>query len=119
MSDPDNGATQFLFSYGTLQDEAVQLATFGRELAGEPDALSGYRLTFIPIEDERFKTHGETHHRNLQFTGKDEEVVEGSVLKLTERELEDADKYEPAYYRRVLVRLRSGLNAWVYLSSPA
>ena len=119
MSDPDNGATQLLFSYGTLQDDAVQLATFGRKIAGEPDACSDYRLTFIPIEDERFKTNGETHHRNLQFTANEADVVEGSVLKLTERELESTDAYEPAYYRRVLVRLRSGVNAWVYLSSPA
>jgi hypothetical protein len=30
-----------LFSYGTLQDEAVQRATFGRTLRGTPDRL-GY-----------------------------------------------------------------------------
>jgi len=30
-----------LFSYGTLQEERVQLSTFGRRLSGEPDALPG------------------------------------------------------------------------------
>ena len=40
-----------LFSYGTLQTDAVQLETFGRKLAGSPDVLSGYRLSLIPIHD--------------------------------------------------------------------
>ena len=43
-----------LFSYGTLRDEAVQLATFGRRLEGEPDAMQGYRLSIILVEDEDF-----------------------------------------------------------------
>jgi hypothetical protein len=30
------------FSYGTLQLEAVQMATFGRQLAGTSDALRGF-----------------------------------------------------------------------------
>lgn len=30
-----------LFSYGTLQDDAVQLRTFERLLTGEPDELRG------------------------------------------------------------------------------
>src|SRR5689334_5312839 len=35
---------ELLFAYGTLQQEAVQLATFGRRLEGVEDALPGYRL---------------------------------------------------------------------------
>jgi hypothetical protein len=33
---------QVLFSYGTLQLEAVQLATFGRKLNGAADGLPGF-----------------------------------------------------------------------------
>lgn len=33
-----------LFSYGTLQDKAVQLASFGRELAGQAGGSAGFRL---------------------------------------------------------------------------
>jgi hypothetical protein len=29
----------YLFSYGTLQDETVQLPCFGRRLDGAPDAM--------------------------------------------------------------------------------
>ena len=37
-------SSEELFTYGTLQLEEVQLATFGRVLEGRPDALVGYRL---------------------------------------------------------------------------
>ena len=39
---PTESDTQLLFSYGTLQLEAVQLATFGRKLAGTADGLPGF-----------------------------------------------------------------------------
>lgn len=32
----------WLFSYGTLQQEAVQLSTVGRRLAGQADELVGF-----------------------------------------------------------------------------
>jgi len=111
--------TENLFSYGTLQTEAVQLATFGRRLEGKPDSLVGYSLTMIPIQDQDFVTlSGAAHHRNLQFTGIASDFVEGTVFTVTGKELEQADAYEPADYQRVLVQLRSGMNAWVYLSIP-
>ena len=40
--------SQALFSYGTLRQPDVQLANYGRLLAGEADTLRGYRL--IPVE---------------------------------------------------------------------
>ena len=33
-----------VFSYGTLQEERVQLSTFGRLLQGYSDALIGFEL---------------------------------------------------------------------------
>src|ERR1043165_378237 len=103
--------TENLFSYGTLQTEAVQLATFGRSLAGKPDMLLDYSLTMIQIEDLDFvATSGTALHRNLQFTGSASDFVEGTVLAVTKQELEQADAYEPAGYQRVLVQLKSGIN---------
>jgi hypothetical protein len=111
-------ATEPLFSYGTLQTEAVQLATFGRLLAGQPERLVGYRLAMIEIQDQNFvATSGTAHHRNLQFTGNASDFVEGTVLMLTRKELEQADAYEPVEYKRVSVQLKSGINAWVYISN--
>ena len=111
-------ATERLFSYGTLQTEAVQLATFGRKLAGQPDRLVGYRLALIEIQDQAFvATSGTAQHRNLQFTGSASDFVEGMVLTLTSQELEQADAYEPVEYKRVSVQLNSEMNAWVYVST--
>jgi len=108
---------ELLFSYGTLQEEAVQLSTFGRRLQGAPDSLIGYRIQMIPIQDQHFiATTGDPHHRTLEFTGNKTDVVEGYVFAITKRELEQADAYEPKDYKRVQARLRSGVNAWTYLS---
>jgi gamma-glutamylcyclotransferase (GGCT)/AIG2-like uncharacterized protein YtfP len=108
--------TEHLFSYGTLQEEAVQLATFNRRLAGQPDALDGYRLALIPIQNQNVVARSSaTHYRNAQFTGNAADCIEGTVFRVTQQELEQADVYEaPADYQRVLVQLRSGRKAWVY-----
>jgi len=113
----DEEQPESLFSYGTLQTETVQLATFGRRLDGQPDALPGYSLVMIEIEDQDFvATSGSAHHRNLHFTGSTSDIVEGTRLSLTESELDLADSYEPSNYERIQVRLRSGASAWVYFS---
>jgi gamma-glutamylcyclotransferase (GGCT)/AIG2-like uncharacterized protein YtfP len=108
--------TERLFSYGTLQTDTVQLSLFGRRLDGKPDALVGYCLVTIQIQDQSFLAHSGAVQRNLLHTGNASDVVEGSAFMLTEEELERADNYEPAEYRRVKVQLRSGLDAWIYLS---
>lgn len=108
--------TENLFSYGTLQLEGVQLNTFGRKLQSTADALSGYKLVMVKITDEDFVVKsGTANHRSLQFTGNSSDVVEGVVLKVTRKELEQADDYEPEGYRRVKAQLRSGGNAWVFV----
>lgn len=114
---PEGEAAENLFSYGTLQTEAVQLATFGRALEGTPDILVGYRLTMLRIRDQNVPALGSaTHHRNIQFTGVASDVVKGTVFTVTEKELAEADAYEAIVdYQRVLAQLKSGMNAWVYL----
>lgn len=109
-----------LFAYGTLQTEAVQLSLFGRRLDGTADALVGYRLRIVRIEDQEFvAASGTADHRNLEFTGDPSDLIEGTVFTVTRAEIEQADAYEPAGYKRVLVQLRSGRNAWVYLQQPS
>src|SRR5215213_964849 len=111
--------TERLFSYGTLQTEAVQISTFGRKLSGSPEALVGYRLRMIKIEDHNFvMTSGAEYHRNLEFTGSASDFVEGTVFSVTQQELEQADAYEHDGYERRQIQLRSGTKAWIYLSKP-
>jgi gamma-glutamylcyclotransferase (GGCT)/AIG2-like uncharacterized protein YtfP len=116
MSDPHE-ATENLFTYGTLQKEDVQLATFGRTWKGKRDTLAGYRLRAIVIQDQDFvATSGTANHLNIQATGAPSDSVEGMVFKVTPKELEQADAYEPEGYGRVLVQLQSGISAWLYIN---
>jgi gamma-glutamylcyclotransferase (GGCT)/AIG2-like uncharacterized protein YtfP len=113
--------TQLLFSYGTLQYRNIQIAHFGRELAGHADTLPGYRRGKVPINDpEVVASSGETHYENLLPGSSPEDEVHGMVYEITGQELAAADKYEAdADYERILVTLRSGTQAWVYLcASP-
>jgi hypothetical protein len=105
-----------LFSYGTLQQENVQLATFGRLLEGAPDSLVGFRQTLFEITDpEVIRTSGKTHHPMASHTGIDADRIRGTAFEVTDAELEQADRYETdPSYRRVIARLLSGREAWVY-----
>lgn len=113
-----NFYTEKLFSYGTLQYEAVQLDTFGRKLTGQSDSLLGYRLDTIPITDPKvIATSGESTHRILHYTGNNNDIVNGMVFDISAAELQQADRYEVADYKRVSAPLRSGIHAWVYVSA--
>ena len=106
-----------LFSYGTLQQEEVQVSTFGRKLEGEKDLLTGYEPSLVKIEDqavaERLK---KTHHDNVHNTGDDWSSVQGTVFEVTDDELAKADSFEAQYhYTRISVPLASGKEAWVYV----
>ncbi|HEX7731818.1 MAG TPA: gamma-glutamylcyclotransferase family protein [Rhodanobacter sp.] len=112
----ETAASELLFSYGTLQDEAVQLATFGRRLAGMPDLLRGYRLDMLTIRDAGVvATSGAARHPIASHTGGADHAVPGTVFRLTPQELAQADAYEVDDYRRTAVTLASGLRAWMYV----
>ncbi len=109
-----------LFSYGTLRQEAVQLANFGRRLRGWPDALVGFEQSLRRVEDPEFvATSGKAEHAIVAFNGRSDSRVDGMVFEVTEAELAKADQYEPAGYKRVLAMLASGNEAWVYADSRA
>ena len=104
-----------LFSYGTLQQEAVQMSTFGRLLEGQPDELVGFEQSLMRIEDPQFvATSGKSHHAIVKFNGRNDSRVSGTVFEVSDKELADADRYEPAGYKRVAATLASGKQAWVY-----
>lgn len=111
-------ANVWLFSYGTLQQEEVQLATFGRRLEGRADALPGYATSLLEIKDaDVIATSGKTHHLLALPSGNSADEVAGVVFKITAEELAAADTYEVADYKRVAVRLKSGLEAFVYVAA--
>jgi hypothetical protein len=107
-----------LFSYGSLQQENVQLSTFGRLLHGHGDELVGFEQSSITIEDPHVvATSGKTHHTIVKFNGRNDSRVPGTVFEITDEELANADRYEVAAYKRVAVLLASGKQAWVYVDA--
>jgi gamma-glutamyl AIG2-like cyclotransferase len=112
----DEAHTERLFSYGTLQLEAVQMATFGRRLTGAGDALTGFVLASLTIEDPAvIAVSGKATHTMAQFSGRASDVIPGTVFRVTPDEIRRADQYEvPAVTRKAVV-LRSGVRAWVYV----
>jgi hypothetical protein len=107
-----------LFSYGTLRYKAVQLSTFGRELAGVPDAVPGFALSRIEITDPAvIAASGETHHLIMRRCADPAEAVEGVIFEITPAELAAADAYEVDDYVRIEVRSRSGLTTFVYVAA--
>jgi gamma-glutamylcyclotransferase (GGCT)/AIG2-like uncharacterized protein YtfP len=108
---------ELLFSYGTLQQEEVQRASFGRKLAGVRDALPGWRQELVEITDpEVLAKSGERFHP-IVLPGDAADRVEGTAFEITPAELAAADRYEVADYKRIAVTLLSGRNAWVYVKA--
>jgi len=107
-----------LFSYGTLQQDGVQLSIFGRLLDGRVDALIGYAKSMVEVENpDVVAKSGKTHHPIVAFTGAFEDRVSGNVFEISDAELESADAYEVDAYERVLAPLASGGTAWVYVDA--
>jgi hypothetical protein len=117
---PSESDIQLLFSYGTLQLEAVQLATFGRRLAGTAAGLPCFEESLIRIEDASVvATSGRTHHPIVRFTGRESDIVYGTAFEVTAEELRNADNYEVSDYKRISATLLSGARAWVYVDASS
>ena len=108
--------SEFLFSYGTLQNEEVQMELFGRILYGSADVLKGHKAVTIEIKDEPFLKE-EDKYQLIAVISEDRDSIKGTVFEVTEEELFMADKYEPNNYKRVTVALKSGKQAWVYVAA--
>ncbi len=105
-----------LFSYGTLQQENVQIASFGRLLDGNAGAIAGYKLKDLEIADfDVISKSGKAVHKIMVYTGDASDEVNGTVFDLSDEELGVADNYEVEEYSRILVTLVSGIKAYAYV----
>jgi gamma-glutamylcyclotransferase (GGCT)/AIG2-like uncharacterized protein YtfP len=107
---------ELLFSYGTLRQPEVQIATFGRALDGQADAIVGFDLDYVTITDPHvIAASGSDRHPILRPSDRAGAHVDGMVFALSQADLAAADEYEVDDYRRIAVPLRSGAMAWVYV----
>lgn len=97
-----------IFSYGTLQKDSVQVATFGRALIGTKDKLVGYLLTE--------SSNSRLQQSSLTYTGDEGDIVEGTLFEVSNLELCKADDYSVVDdCIRVKEDVISGQKAWVYV----
>jgi gamma-glutamylcyclotransferase (GGCT)/AIG2-like uncharacterized protein YtfP len=107
-----------LFSYGTLQLEAVQIKSFGRLLEGRADAMPGFKKEMLEITDpDVIELSGERFHPVVSASTSSSDEVVGKVFFISVEELEAADRYEVSDYKRIEVILNSGIQAWVYVKA--
>ncbi|WP_018236949.1 gamma-glutamylcyclotransferase family protein [Ensifer sp. BR816] len=107
-----------LFSYGTLQQENVQMASFGRLLVGRGDAMPGFKKELVEITDpDVIAKSGEKYHPIVVPSSDPADAISGTVFQITEAELAAADAYEVSDYKRVETILASGTKAWVYIKA--
>jgi gamma-glutamylcyclotransferase (GGCT)/AIG2-like uncharacterized protein YtfP len=107
-----------LFAYGTLQQQEVQLANYGRLLQGRPDVLTGHVLADITIEDPHVVSiSGKATHRIARRSGNPSDCIDGTLFLLTQAELDATDAYETSAYSRVEVALESGRTAFAYVAA--
>jgi len=106
-----------LFSYGTLQLEKVQLESFGRVLQGKEDVLSGYKIEQVEITDPVVLAKSEQKYHPILVEGQSSDTVCGTVFKISEEELAQADLYEVDDYKRIAVELFSRTKAFVYVKN--
>ena len=90
------------------------MRVFGRVADGEPDALPAFEISWhqaAQLADD----DGRPQYLVARFTGDPDSLISGTMYEVSEKELSAADAYETNAYRRILVRLASGRDAWVYV----
>lgn len=94
----------YLFSYGTLQEDHIQLMLFGQILNTQVDSLSGY----VTLND----FFG--YPRLVEF---ERGIVYGKVLEIDETEIPLVDRYESDAYERKEVKTDKGRKVYAYFPS--
>ena len=96
-----------LFVYGTLRQPEVQIEIIGREVELVADSLTGFKTEPITLDGVTYR---------ILVPATDAEVA-GSIIFITQDELERIDAYEPDDYKRISVTTASGKTAWVYFEA--
>lgn len=91
----------YLFSYGTLQEDHIQLMLFGQILNTVVDSLEGY----VTLNDYF------GYPRLVEF---EHGIVYGKVLEIDEADLPIVDRYESNAYKKEIVETSKGRQVYAY-----
>jgi gamma-glutamylcyclotransferase (GGCT)/AIG2-like uncharacterized protein YtfP len=97
---------QNIFVYGTLKLKSVQQKILGRTLSFTKDCLENFEISKKKIEG--------TYPTIIPLKGS---IISGNVIAVDEQELKLLDAYEGSAYIRIMVVLKTGRTAWVYLEN--
>lgn len=95
---------ELVFVYGTLMLPDIQLKVVGRSSSKQRDTLAGYTKSNIIVNGNQY----------LVADPDPTSFIDGLVLSVNQAELIKLDEYETRAYRRVMTKLQSGVEAWVY-----
>lgn len=96
-----------LFSYGSLQQPAVQRRILGREPPGSADEVIGFERVLIRRAGKELA--------NIVRNGRADSRVAGTVFEISDADLLVVDAYEGTdSYVRMQAVLASGGEAWLY-----
>jgi gamma-glutamylcyclotransferase (GGCT)/AIG2-like uncharacterized protein YtfP len=93
-----------MFVYGSLLDAKLRLNVLGHDIEGKSDILEDY------IVD----THSvlTAYPTIIKLEGG---FVNGKIFKVNNTDIENLDRYESHYYKKVEVTLKSGVMSLVYI----
>jgi gamma-glutamylcyclotransferase (GGCT)/AIG2-like uncharacterized protein YtfP len=99
-----------VFSYGSLQRDDIQQATFGRRLTGLAAEIVGFELVYLHRGGQQLANVVRSRMPGCR--------VQGTVFVITAAQLAIADEYERAdNYARIEAPLATGGEAWVYVDA--
>ncbi|MDO7138899.1 gamma-glutamylcyclotransferase family protein [Algibacter lectus] len=108
----------YLFSYGTLQLEKVQIETYNRKLIGFKDTLENYTIEQLKITDKDVLAISQKQFHPIATPSKyKKNCIEGVIFEITEQELIQTDNYKVSDYKRIIETFKSGKKAWIYISN--
>ncbi|MGN2638609.1 gamma-glutamylcyclotransferase [Nocardia takedensis] len=98
-----------------MRQPEVQRSVFGRELDGRADEIVGNELGEVVITDAAVLAASGCAVHPVLRRSEDGTGIAGTVFTVNDADLAAADAYEVDDYTRVLVPLRTGVRAWVYV----
>ena len=92
-----------IFVYGTLLDDTVRGRVLGKDIKGKSDTLEDYII--------------DTHSVLTSYptiVQQDRGFVNGKYFDVDMEDIKKLDRYESEYYKKIEVKLKSGIDTLVY-----